>query len=455
MSGPKVVRVVTREERIAICSSLVAKLDAALASLNARCAKHSDAEGLAIVSSSTQRRAALLSLIQEDKFDLAETQMRQEIGFIQATKDGVIDRAAKAAAAAREQASRRRQAATTLANELERKLPGQNAELVASLKRVAGESKPDNSADAVLSRAMAALTPEATPTQLSDAQRSLAKSLQTQEGSAAASEPTWAFPHARDKRIAALQIKLSQLDILNSESAAEFADRLAQLELQPESARRNMKLDGLVLDISSRVEEVRREEESLDRARALEAEIGIWMESTTLSAIGSSLHDAIARRDITQLPSLEARATSALEQANQQAAAAARREAILSGLASLGYQVNESMSTSWVQDGRVVLKKSEHDQHGIELASAADAQRLQVRAVAFSASLPSAANLAAETAWCGDFSKLQDCLKQQSGELVIERAMAVGAVPLKVMEAPGAWRVESAAVNAPRVRQLR
>ena len=113
------------------------------------------------------------------------------------------------------------------------------------------------------------------------------------------------------------------------------------------------------------------------------------------------------------------------------------------------------MATYWVQNGRVVLKKSDQDQPGLELASAADAQRLQVRAVAFSASLSPASNLAAETAWCGDFSKLQERLKQQSGELAIERAMAVGAVPLKVVETPAAQQVESPSASAPRVRQLR
>ncbi len=166
--------------------------------------------------------------------------------------------------------------------------------------------------------------------------------------------------------------------------------------------------------------------------------------------------DAIERRDIERLAALETTATAALEQVNQQAAAAARRDAILAGLASLGYRVNDSMSTSWVQNGRVVLRKSDHDQHGIELASAADAQRLQVRAVTFSASSSLASNLAAETSWCSDFGKLQEHLKEHAGDLSIERAMAVGQVPLKIVQAPvAAAEAAAPAVAAPKVSYLR
>lgn len=457
MSGPKVVRVVTREERIAICSSLVAQLDAALASLRNACSKYSDAEGMAVVTASEKCRASLVRLVKENKFDQAETDARREIAFVMTAKEGVADRAAQAAASARAQASRRRQAAASLLTALEKKAPSQHGELIAELRRAASDSKPADSVDAVLSRAMIALTPEAMSTQTTEAQRALANSLQTRDHRKSAVDATsWAAPQVQDKRLAALQLKLSQLDVLSTDAARAFSERLTQLEIESEGATRNMKIDGLVLDVSSRVDEIRREEDALDRVRSLVSQFGVWTESMTLNSIASALSEAIDRRDFSELAALEAKAAVALEQVHRQAAAAARREAILSGLASLGYQVNDGMSTSWAQDGRVVLKKSSYEQHGIELASAADAQRLQVRAVAFSESLSPASNVAAETAWCGDFGRLQEHLKQQAGELAIERAMGVGEVPLKVVAVPPAATVAAAPpYTAPRIRQMR
>ena len=457
MSGPKIVRVVTREERVATCSTLIAKLDAAVTALKASCTRYGDTDGLAIASSN-ERRTEIIGLIQQDNFDMAEVRARQEIVFIAASRDDVIDRAVRAATAAREQASRRRHAAATLAKELERKMPGKHSDLTTALKVAAGQSKPADSVDALLSRAMLALAPDTSPAEVSDTQRAIATSLQTPKNEAPAPEIRWSFPQVQDKRLAALQQQLSQIDILSgTDAAAKFTERLSQLELEAEGPTRNMKLDGLVLDVASKVEALRREDDALNSAGPLAAELGIWTNSEALNALRLGLTDAIARRDIAKIMSLATQANEALEQARQQAAAAARREAILSGLATLGYQVNESMSTSWIQDGRVVLKKSDHDQHGIELASAADAQRLQVRAVAFSAMLTPASNLAAETAWCGDFGKLQKRLAQQAGELAIEWSKPVGAVPLKVVQAPApaTLRAEEPAASWPRMRELR
>jgi hypothetical protein len=89
----------------------------------------------------------------------------------------------------------------------------------------------------------------------------------------------------------------------------------------------------------------RRQEEALDRAPSLAAQAGVWTQSADLGAIAASRRSR------------------------------ARSNTVRPGLAR--YQVSESMSTSWVQDGPVVLKKSDRNKHGIEFASDADAQRLQ------------------------------------------------------------------------------
>src|SRR5262249_8978630 len=122
-------------------------------------------------------------------------------------------------------------------------------------------------------------------------------------------------------------------------------------------------------------------------------------------------------------------------------AAAARRRAVLQGLASLGYEVNEGMATAWVQGGRVVLRKATNPDYGVELTGGTRSDRLQVRAVGFGT--PQMVRNAArdrdiETAWCGDFGKLQALLAGGGGRLEIETASPPGAVPIKVVSDPTA-----------------
>jgi hypothetical protein len=141
------------------------------------------------------------------------------------------------------------------------------------------------------------------------------------------------------------------------------------------------------------------------------------------------------------------------------AAASARRNAVLKGLSSLGYEVTEGMSMSWVEDGRVVLRSSSRSDYGVELSGNIEGGRLQMRAVAFGhgGSGPDLArDRDAETIWCSDVSGLQARLAELGGGLVIERALPVGATPLKRVEhADTLDAAVTARPAAPRQRSLK
>ncbi len=443
MSGPKVVRVVTREERIEICEGLLAQLDAAIRALKADAARLGDSEGEELAGS-RGRREALAELVRENNFDQAEVQVRQEIGFISTKRDEVIERAASAAAVARRELSSQRHAATTLLKELERRAPEAHAEFAAGLRQIAGQSKASKSAESVLAKAMGALSPAAPTSHLSEAQMALAKSLQATPGPDLVSSG-WQSMSAQDKRVSDLHHLLAQIHVLrDSEDAAAFSRRLDALEREAEGPVRNMKLDALVIEAAGAVDRLRRLAGLVEAARSALAEVEVLGADTDLTSVRQELLAAIATTDEMRLTKATADATHAVGLARATRAAAARREAILTGLATLGYQVNENMATSWVDEGRVVLKKADSDMHGVEIASAPDAKRLQVRAVAFSPALPAMANLAAETAWCGDFGRLQDHLQQHAGDLAIERALQIGVVPLKVVQAPASVQERAA-----------
>ncbi len=454
MSGPKVVRVITREERIASCDRLLAQLDVAVRGLKADSTRLGDAEGVELAAFSA-RRDAMLELMRQDAFDQVERQALQEIAFIRAKRSEVLERAVSAAAVARRKLSQQRLAATTLLKELERRAPAAHAELSTRLGEVAVQSAASDAAGEVLAKALMALTPATSNAQLSEAQKALAKSLQ---GAHSENDPAigWRAPTEQDKRISELQLRLSQIEVLQTADATKaFIVRLEQLEHESEGAVRNMKLDALVIDVSAAVDTLKRVAELTDAAQSMLQEVSSLGTSADLSDTSDVLRTAIGTQAEEALKRGLAEASEALDRARARQAAAARREVILAGLKALGYQVNEGMATSWVEAGRVVLKKSDADMHGVEIASAPNAQRLQVRAVAFLADLPSESNLAAEHTWCGDFTKLQEHLRQSSGELAIEKALPVGAVPLKIVDAPAAIPTWTTGTRKPRVQEGR
>jgi hypothetical protein len=451
MSGPKVVRVVTREERIASCTTWLARLDAATEALRADAARLGDAEGVRLASSRA-RREELAELVQQDRFDQADRQLPLELAFVETARRDLFERAAKAATSAREHATRQRRAATLLIRELEHKSPGQHTGLLDELRAISKGSNAD-AADAALGKAMRLLSPAPEATRLSDAQRALAASLLPATGDVAEALRRRVDTAVQDRRIADLQARLSQIEVLQGlQATGMFSARLARLEAEPDDAGRSMRIDALTLEVAAAVDAIKREVALLDRARSALSEVAAAPTNEELVATRQELMRTISARAMHELPRIIEAALAAIGRARLRAATSARREAILSGLASLGYQVDERMSTAWVEDGRVVLKKQDGDLHGLEIASAADAERLQLRAVAFSTARSPASDIAAETTWCGDFSKLQAHLQRRSSDLSIEKAMPVGNVPLKVVAPPAPAPAREAAARPNRTR---
>jgi len=135
--------------------------------------------------------------------------------------------------------------------------------------------------------------------------------------------------------------------------------------------------------------------------------------------------------DLALLQALKSECEAALTAVLQAQAALARRQAMLEGLARLGYEVREGMATAWAESGKVVLRKSATPGYGVEVGGKADNGRLQVRAVALDPQRDKGRDRDIETIWCNEFQRLQALLKDSGGELLIERALGVGEVPLK------------------------
>lgn len=305
MSGPKVVRIVTREEAIATCERDLQRLDKALARWEnqaSRLAQLSDAERAAAHA----RRASLHALLEQERWLDVQLQVKIESEFLKRDLAEREERAIRQAAESRQQHRRLQENASALLQALDAKPDAASAALRQTLQALADGALRDD-AEALLAQGFAALASAPAEERLSEAQHELAQRLKTDE----------------------TPITLEQ-----------------------------------------------------------------W-------------------------------------RARQQQAALARRQAVLQGLASLGYEVREGMATAWAQTGRVVLRKPATPGYGLEVGGKADSGRLQLRAVALNANRDSQRDRDIETLWCGEFQRLQALLAAQGGELSVERALGVGEVALK------------------------
>jgi hypothetical protein len=117
----------------------------------------------------------------------------------------------------------------------------------------------------------------------------------------------------------------------------------------------------------------------------------------------------------------------------------------------LGYEVAEGMSTAWASEGRLVIRSAARPDYGVELSGA---DRFQMRPVAFDANgrgPDPARDKDAETIWCGDVTGLEQRLAALGDGLKIEKALPIGAVPLKRIEIGGSDG--GARIEAPVLRQ--
>lgn len=376
MSGPKVVRIVTREEIVAICENLLRQLDQTIATWTSegqRMGELSDAE----IASTLGSRQELGDLLTRDAFADLQKNVPDEMAFLHADLERRRQRSVEKLVQARQ---RRRQGqinATTLIRALE----SRGAVVPTELRTLAsGEETTD--ADAVLAQGLAMLSPKANG--LTDTQQEHAKRLMTEVPKI----DVWKAVTIENPRIERIDHQIAALQsLLGAEQAAALNERLRTIETMSFDAHQNLQLDSMIIDLANKLKETRAQ-------RAIPADV--------------------------------------TPPANEERFAEARRKAILNGLAQLGYEVHEGMETAWANNGLIVAKKPSLPGYGVEIGGQARNGRIQVRTVAVTADRDTRRDKDVETLWCGEFSRLQELLAEQGDNLIIERALGVGTVPLKL-----------------------
>jgi hypothetical protein len=431
MSGPKVVRIVTREEVIAICEGHLQRLEHAVARWQAQASRVGELSEQECVAT-LARRNRLSALLAQESFAELQKAVPVEIEHLHRDLEDREERAIIRAAERRQRERRLQENAATLLNALQANPKGTDQALLHSLSRLAKGASQDDG-ERLLAEGFAQLAKASQKESLSEAQRALAQQLKVEEPKL--SLANWAMtrqPEAsQDVRLQRIDRYIVELELLQgADSAAPFLQALERAGEVTQAQRHNLLLDSLVLDLATATRDFHKKRECLEQLQGLASEIETWA-SAEHTPLLSQISTCTIVTDLAAMAGLNEQCKGLIANHLKAQAALARREAVLGGLASLGYEVREGMATAWAETGKVVLRKTATPGYGVEVGGKADIDRMQVRAVALSSDRDKTRDRDVETIWCGEFHRLQALLKDKGCELLIERALSVGEVPLK------------------------
>ncbi|WP_299323787.1 hypothetical protein [uncultured Maribacter sp.] len=144
--------------------------------------------------------------------------------------------------------------------------------------------------------------------------------------------------------------------------------------------------------------------------------------------------EKLENSSLTDLLETAAKASAFYKNTSENRIVEARRIAIKSALEKAGYTINETMQTAWVEDGRLVVKKESNSLYGVEIMSPTNLNRIQARVVAdenrSNERSPSLDKNEEET-WCDNIDHIRTLLADEDLEIIIDKMEEPGAIPLK------------------------
>ena len=439
MSGPKVVRVITKKERISAC---LARMEALREAIDEWCkvAKRHDA---LTQQSKDQTEATLRDVTrkyEQERYGDAQNQCTSAIAFLR--NDIARIRNEAIAKAEQERSLRRRLqfSSTTLIRafkESGRPIP-EELELIATAALNANEAELILMQSTVSSISKEYTLSTIDNTHITPLQKALLENLAADEKTETFAQ--WQSSQNRPKLNEAerrLDKLLAEIEAIEDTSTTQpFLDRVAKIAQEPASNLRSLLTDSLILDLTLHNKAKKEKENTIISMKEVLPELR-QLTSTTAQDLVRLLTKAINAEDTITGSTIKNRALALIKSETQALAGIARREAILKGLSELGYEVKETMTTAWAQNGRLVVKKPNDTSYGVELAAVADAERMQVQLVALGNSKKprdTTKDRDRETIWCSEFTQLQELVGKAGTAIDIERALPIGVKPLKVIE---------------------
>jgi len=437
MSGPKVVRVRTREERLADAQAWISRVEAA----SRRWERQVRATGLATateIDATITRGAELSRLLGSHQFEVVERQARQEIGFL----DRDLERRRQAEAERRAQRRTRNRRMVSAAGSVlascrnaGKTLP---TDVTQSLERAAsGRSDNAEAIEAAIARALETLAEPSGAGRASKAQAELAGRLGSDSSPRTLAEWLAEQPAGDEPIAGGLDADLARFELeAGLERAAPFAERARCIAAEVSDGRRRLLYDSLRVDLSAAFADWRSREDLREALAVLVSELATIQDHSQAAEFKRSIEDLLKNPTpkVDAMTALRERAGAWLAGHRVAASTQARRDAVLSGLAAVGYEVREGVSGIWPQGARLILRRGDSPDVGVELSGNLATGRLQIRPVG----LEDATNpwdhgrdIDIEQRFCEEVRQLGGRLKQNGVEVAIERASPVGAQPLK------------------------
>jgi hypothetical protein len=447
LSGPKIVRIVTREEIVALCQDQIAQLRAAIDRW-ARTGERNEFLTKEDLAAAESRIVEMHRLLASDRFVDVQKRVPEEIAYLKEDMTRRLD----AAADKKADASTRQRRSSTAAGQLLARLAEKQTpfapELHVRLNEIVSGTARNDVVDRTLAEALSLLVAKPAST-LTEQQRARAEGL----GGSAPPETLDDWITANAPASEATNVKLdkaiSELVLAGArEKASAYAERQRRIP-QESLARQRLLADSLLLEVAKDLADCREQERAL---AALSQHMASLAAVTTPAArqLEEQARTALAASDPAAAKVLVPRIATLITSARKALAAESRRRAVLHALAQLGYEVREGMQTAAVDASNVVLCRAANPSVGLEIAGSPDTDRLQLRPVRIGNATQSDRDI--ETAWCTDFEQLKQQLGSGKGDFIVDRAVAVGEVPVKVLHQCPVETDSRRTVPAPKAR---
>lgn len=427
MSGPKVVHIITREEKIQRAERLLERLDCAIGQwLNKRMQLAGDIES--DLEKFQQQRENLQALLENNQF----ATLQQAIPLaITSLEINIADHQEQAITAQTRVYRRNRQLknnAQTLCRELRHKNISIPIELSEQLKAIK-QGLLDTNSNNVLQQGFLLLQPAITPQILSTEQQILFNTMSP--SSTLTSFEQWQNSQDDDTDPARQKLErfISELYIIDRQQAQAYSMRLTLLDSETDRSQYQLLLDSLNLDLANEIRYSKKRQSLMERLEQLVTEIQA-QQVRLLPETQANLKQ-LHQTKLVELEKLIAQCEIQINQHISGVNAESRRQAILCGLTKLGYEVREGMATAWQQNGNIIINNPMVPGYGIEIGGQASNAQLQMRPVRLTSVEDRNRDIDAETLWCGDFNRLSQWMTEQGCSLELERSTPVGQIAVK------------------------
>jgi hypothetical protein len=455
MSGPKVVRIVTREELQAIGRADLRKTENAIESL-VKIAKRHDEYSDALAKELANRHAALVALFEKDEWRELKSQSAMLAGFLNGEKDRIRLHAISNAKLTRSKRSHMRDAALSMISLYEAAGIKAPADLHHTVSTVELADEKDLALfQTMLNAAFKGLNSATKETCSSDKQSELAAMMGA--GEKGMSFPEWLASNpqetirSEDARLTSLMAEIEALD--DAETVRQFMGLTHAIDMETSTNRRALLTDSLALELGAHCRLRREKEEVVAMLGDIRSSL-LGFESQVAGKFADRVALEMVNFNLDRGKALLAEAKSALESETKAFEATARRRAILEGLSNLGYEVKEQMATAWVKDGRIVVSKPGSTDYGVEIGAPMDASKMQVRLVGSdrpTSPRDTRRDADMETIWCSEFTEMKARLAEAGTDVVIERALGVGVQPVKTISFAADQSREQENTKAPKI----